>query len=147
MAATQSDGDTYRPTAEMPFRPQRQTRLSRILDSPVGTTDDLVDEAYIIAAEDAWNMAEILRTVNRRVIGAIIDGTIGHKYHTDFDFRKLFPPTDELTGICLNTLVCARDGKGLTGTEWMEVQAVMQEYVVRFSNIWMRANSLKIYRR
>lgn len=93
------------------------------------------------------NMTGIVRAVNRGVIGAIIDGTIGHKYHTDFDFRKLFPPTDELTGICLNTLVCARDGKGLTGTEWMEVQAVMQEYVVRFSNIWMRATSLKIYRR
>ncbi|KUJ17858.1 uncharacterized protein LY89DRAFT_28634 [Mollisia scopiformis] len=79
--------------------------------------------------DKTWHMAEILRTVHRRVIEAIIDGTIGYRYHTDPEFGKLFPPEDDLAGIYLNTLVCERDGKGLSTNDWERLQKLMTEYV------------------
>ncbi|KAF4636373.1 hypothetical protein G7Y89_g1713 [Cudoniella acicularis] len=153
--------DALAPTAEMPIFFHRHRRLLRIATSLAGTTDDLMDELYKMAADDynacvatqrqdgsdeavgqvmaaslkaiedhdnGLQMVELLRSIPKEVVTSIIDNTIGHRYKTDANFRKLFMAL-EGAGVYLNTIIVKGTGKGLTRHEWESLQAMIQRYV------------------
>jgi len=68
-----------------------------------------------------WQMPDLLRSIPKPVVEAIIDNTLGYKYSTDDQFKKLFLELDGCAGVYLNTFVVKGRNKGLTGNEWRDL--------------------------
>jgi hypothetical protein len=71
-------------------------------------------------------MVELLRSIPKPVVEAIIDNTIGYRFATDAAFRELFMERDACAGVYLNTFVLKNGGKGLNSREWKKLRDMMR---------------------
>ncbi|CAG8978738.1 hypothetical protein HYALB_00011499 [Hymenoscyphus albidus] len=72
---------------------------------------------------------QLLRSIPRPVIAAMIDGTIGHKLATSQEFERLFHDIDHCAGVYLNTFVVSGTKKGLCRNQLQEIHDMMMRYI------------------
>ena len=104
-----------------------------------GIIDDLRFEIYSMAEEErrhlrtsssailvqdkagAQHLIELLHTIHRSVLEAIILNTIAHEYKSSHDFHTLFYNMDDCAGSYLVTFVINNSTRGLSRLQWKEI--------------------------
>ncbi|RDL32675.1 uncharacterized protein BP5553_09131 [Venustampulla echinocandica] len=71
---------------------------------------------------------QLLRSIPKPIVEAIIDGTIGYRYKADPDFAQLFTK-DGCPGVYLNTFLVKGTGKGLNSKQWKALQDIITRYL------------------
>jgi hypothetical protein len=158
--------ERYNSTAQIPDMNPRRRLLLEAFDT--GSIMDLLNTLYKLAEDDLYaslpgrhaqkrtakasmeimlhdrnsgrrDMLALLLSLPRPVIEAIILNTIGTKYATDAEFRKLFYRKDASAGIYLNTAL-KTSTQGFQGNDWRWIQWRIRSYV-NHANVIINAHS------
>lgn len=78
---------------------------------------------------EAQHRMELLHSMPRPVVEALLDGTFGHRYIAEPDFKDVIHPMDTSAGIYVSTFVVEGIGKGLCRTEYKLVKETMRLYI------------------